>query len=153
MFYLAKEDWSPRFDNTFFTISIDTRTTCTSPPESSFFKGNNFFPAVYFNIKVQCGRQEYICSRRYSQFRSLYDELCSLKAQNEKEKQQQGKEQIQSLHFPPKTCFFQSIDEQFLDIRQEELYQFLSELLKRPGYVDHSVVHVFLDLDQVLQSK
>ena len=170
MFYLSKEDWSPRFENTFFTVSLDTRTTYSNSPSSTtssqspsshptqnysfLLGGNNSFPAVYFNLKVQCGHQEHICPRRYSQFRKLYDDLRHTKPVQESQGRQNRRgnvdkntDRFRDLHIPPKSCPFQPIDEEFLNVRQKELYEFMDDLLKRPGYVNHPSVRSFLDLD------
>ncbi len=163
MFYLAKEDWSPRFES-FFTVTLTTRTTYSSPPPSSsqttpiesspllpenLTKGENEkFPAVYYNIKVQCGRKEHLCPRRYSQFRKLYNDI---NANPPPLPNQVSSSKIirpeKPIKIPPKTCCFQTIDDEFLDVRQEELYWFLTTLLIRPGYADHPAMIAFLELD------
>jgi hypothetical protein len=165
MFYLSKEDWSPRFGNTFFTVTLETRTIHTSPASlaasisasastsspnttgtknNNYWEGNNAFPAVYFNLKIQCCRDEYILPRRYSQFRRLYDELCA----NPPQPSTSSEHEQDKLQIPPKTCFFQSIDDEFLDVRQDELYCFIANILKRPGYANHPAVRAFLGLDR-----
>lgn len=155
MFYLPKEDWSPRFERTFFTVYLDSRNVHTTPPPShsidnnQLFRGKGSFPAVYFNVKVRCAHQEHICPRRYSQFRQLYDAICAVPPEEQHATQNHHKQSThkeEALRIPPKTCFFQSIDDDFLDVRQEELYNFLAALLSRPGYVKHPAVIAFLDL-------
>lgn len=166
MFFLQKEDWSPRFESTFFTISMDTREIHnTVPPveipltssqdscttvNSLYYKGKETFPAVYFNVKVQCVHQVLILPRRYSQFRQLYDEVCSSPPPPNSHQQttlNNSNKDEDKLSFPPKTCYFQSVDEEFLDVRQEELYNFMVMLLKRAGYANHPSVIDFLKLD------
>lgn len=176
MFYLSKEDWSPRFEPTFFTVSLDARMTCSNSPPSitassqslpsrptqkySFIGGNNSFPAIYFNLRVQCAHQEHSCPRRYSQFRRLYDDLrfhakSVQQLSHESQAQKKGNrdqntnrdDDCRDLYIPPKTCPFQPMDEEFLDVRQKELYEFIDDLLKRPVYVNHPSVHAFLELD------
>lgn len=170
--YLAKEDWSPRFENEFFTVSIDTWDTynslselreaqisdgsdgsdCTDGSDGGgdnkehhflHVEGNTRFPAVFFCIKVQYGREEFKCLRRYSQFHQLYNEVIHYPPHHEEDKNKPR------LCIPPKTCFFQAVDDNFLNNRQYELYEFLTDLLARPGYVNHSAVQAFLELNRI----
>lgn len=148
MFYLSQEDWSPRFGSDFFTVKLASRSTLTcSPPsnqnDSHQPKGNNGFPAIYFNVSVHCARKEYSISRRYSQFRELFNEIVANPPETTTKTTQH------EIPFPPRTCLFQSIDEDFLDLRQEDLLSFMDNILKRPGYVDLPCVKAFLEMDQL----
>mmetsp|Transcript_10607 Transcript_10607/g.13432 ORF Transcript_10607/g.13432 Transcript_10607/m.13432 type:complete len:152 (+) Transcript_10607:144-599(+) len=150
MFYLSKKDWSPRYESTFFTVSLDCRKVYTSPPlsnnnsdDTSFTEGGkNSFPAIYFLIKVKCGYAEHVCPRRYSQFELLYHDICDNPPTNT------SVDQVRCIRMPPKTCVFQSIDDDFLDVRQQELYDFLESILVLPGCADHPNVKNFLCLDK-----
>ena len=173
MFFLLKEDWSPRFEN-FFTVTITTWTTYNSAPASSTpssFQttvattesspllspvtnmnengyenrrynvtrgGSGKFPAVFYNIRVQCGREERLIPRRYSQFRSLQDEI---DANPSPFQNSNGRK----INLPPRTCICQTIDDDFLDDRQEELYHFLTSLLIS-GNANHPAMVAFLEL-------
>ena len=46
--------------------------------------------------------------------------------------------------FPPKTCPWQTQDEDFAQNRLEELREFLTDALKRPGVASHPAVKQFL---------
>mmetsp|Transcript_19903 Transcript_19903/g.29811 ORF Transcript_19903/g.29811 Transcript_19903/m.29811 type:complete len:175 (-) Transcript_19903:33-557(-) len=167
MFYLLKEDWSPRFES-FFTVTITTWMTYSSVPPSSSSSssqttstessplissnrsynltrgGNSKFPAVYYNLKVQSGRKEHLCPRRYSQFRKLYDEIKATPSPTPDQASLSAS--TRPINIPPKTCFCQTIDDEFLDVRQEELYHFLTSLLTT-GHANHPAMIAFLELD------
>ncbi len=143
--YLQEKDWSPRFADSFFTFTLNSRTLHNHIPEEdtgSFLTGSSqSHPAIYYNIVVKCGKNVRQCPRRYSQFHSLYEEL-------RKTSPRRGiASNDQPLHIPGKTCFFQTIDEDFLDERQEDLARFLDDVLKRPYYVSHPTLLTFLGFD------
>ena len=100
MFYLNPEDWSPRFDSTFYTVKLTTFEICneTPPPSSTTDQnrtctckqngaalssndsrahrrrsigGRSSHPAIYYCLEIQCGHRTRTIWRRYSQFRSL----------------------------------------------------------------------------------
>ena len=97
MFYLNPEDWSPRFDSTFYTVKVTTFEICRempSPAPSSTtdenrtckqndgsndnrahrrrsISGRSSHPAVYYGLEIRCGHRTRTIWRRYSQFRSL----------------------------------------------------------------------------------
>lgn len=118
-------------------------STSTSTDKRYHLKGNNSFPAVYFNISVKCAHQEHTCPRRYSEFRNLYDELRRKPPQLQLQPSPEDE-----LHIPPKTCFWQKVDDEFLDIRQEELFHFMTSILKQIAYEGHPAVISFLELDR-----
>jgi len=141
---MSEKDWSPRFEQTFFTCSIISRSKHSTPLDATDAKiQTHHHPVQYFNVKVKCGKKEEMVAKRYSQFRSLYDEI-----------RRHPPESLEidisttPLHMPPKTCFFSKLDEDFLDDRQEELGIFLDHLLKRPNYSKHPAVRKFLRLDE-----
>lgn len=148
--YLTDKDWSPRFDSAFFTCKIISRTLRETPPNDGYTigtKGNH--PAVYYHIKVNMGKKELIVKRRFSQFRMLYDEL---KKSPPAEVSPEQKQQFNHVHLPPKACFFQKIDDEFLDNRQEELTIFVHNILKIQNYSKHPAVEKFLRLDYMRDS-
>ncbi len=145
MCYLQEKDWSPRFADTFFTFTLNSRTLHNNVPKDgagSFSpKSSRSHPAIYYNIIVKCGKNVRQFPRRYSQFYSLYEELT-------KNSPPQGfAPNDQPLHIPGKTCFYQAVDEEFLDIRQEELARFLDDVLKRPYYISHPSLLAFLGFE------
>mmetsp|Transcript_29639 Transcript_29639/g.86310 ORF Transcript_29639/g.86310 Transcript_29639/m.86310 type:complete len:209 (-) Transcript_29639:171-797(-) len=89
MFYLKPEDWSPRFDSTFYTVKLTAHEICAGeqPPSSTSDKnraaissrahrrrsigGSSSYPAVYYCLQIKCGHRTQKVWRRYSQFRSL----------------------------------------------------------------------------------
>ena len=155
VFYLPENEWSPRYETSFFTISLRTRTVYdTHPPHTGIDHNtarNRHHPAVYFNLKVKCGKKENVCPRRYSQFRNLYDELrrdppVQSKHTLSRTSKAVPDECAQLPLIPPKTCFFSKLDDEFLNTRQEELYTFLDECLKRPDYSKHPSIRQFLEL-------
>ncbi len=80
--YLEYDDWSPRYQDTFFTVRLEDFELLTSSPAATpqlppnHLGGKSTFPAYYYRIKVFCGRHPpRIIFRRYSQFKWLYDNL------------------------------------------------------------------------------
>eukprot|EP00957_Ditylum_brightwellii_P143725 10950108-Ditylum_brightwellii.AAC.1 len=54
---------------------------------------------------------------------------------------------------PSKTFnFFQPHDEEFIETRQKELYDFMRSVLSRPGYASHPAIISFLELDDSTSS-
>mmetsp|Transcript_11473 Transcript_11473/g.21455 ORF Transcript_11473/g.21455 Transcript_11473/m.21455 type:complete len:160 (-) Transcript_11473:537-1016(-) len=155
MFYLTEKDFSPRFDDTFFTCSIMTRHLLEKPPQSSTesttrnddsMSKSRHHIAIYYEIRVKCGHKNHIVHRRYSEFRNLLDEL------KRNPPHPSEREFLSQVHVPPKTCFFSKVDYEFLDNRQEELEIFLEHLLKRPNYAIHPAIRKFLKLDSFQKS-
>jgi hypothetical protein len=151
MLYLPEKDWSSRFGPEFFTVSLDSRRIYEIAPEGASNSGarHRSHPAMYFVIKVKCANCEKLCPRRYSQFRQLYDEILKIpKLHRTHGKPSINQSDLDKLHFPPKTCLFTNIDEEFLDTREDELLSFLDDLLKIANCSEHQVVRDFLDLDK-----
>ncbi|KAG7337144.1 PX domain containing protein [Nitzschia inconspicua] len=159
MMYLAHEDWSPRFETTFYTIRIDgyelvtkttTTTTTTTPlllPPSSLLRdggGKTNLPAYYYKITVFCGHYRRMVLRRYSQFEWLYKHLPLSVVQNGNEP---------TLVLPPKTpCLCQPQNDAFAQNRMEQLQDFLRDVLIRRGAAQHDAVAKFLELEDLLSS-
>ena len=154
MLYLPEKDWSPRFGTDFFTVCITSRTNDENQPEnvhdaSSLDRQKG---SVYYNVEVKSGHSDKLrLKRRYSKFRYLYDEVRKSAPPHHGNQSSSdsntAKQSVEALHFPPKTCFFTNIDDEFLDIRQDELFTFLDQLLKIPNYSKHKAVRDFLELD------
>ena len=70
--FLVSGQWSPRFENTFFTVKLDGFELLESEPEETgptiLSKGKGTFPAYYYKITVFCGHAKHTVRRRYSQF-------------------------------------------------------------------------------------
>mmetsp|Transcript_13049 Transcript_13049/g.38361 ORF Transcript_13049/g.38361 Transcript_13049/m.38361 type:complete len:151 (+) Transcript_13049:221-673(+) len=145
MFFLEPEDWSPRFERSFFTVRLNSHAVLASAPTKCVLVGGKTnHPAVYFSLEVLCGRTTQVCSRRYSQFQWLLERVTSTPPSSGVEPE------IRRLKMPPKTCFLNNTrDDDFLSSRQEELFRFLSDLLKIQGVTDHPAMVKFLGLDQL----
>ena len=144
MFYLSKEDWSPRFDSTFFTIDFGPRIECDTSKDipRADIEGNSDHPAVYYRITILYGHESRTLLRRYSQFYHFYKRLLH----DPPESLTTVASGRHPLSIPPKTCLFQKVDQDFLDEREEDLGFFLKDLLGRPGYVEHPIVQAFLEM-------
>ena len=188
MFYLQEENWSPRFDETFFAIKMEARqqlqkapvsansdsmsasvaTNRSSLPNTMTVGGRNTFPACYYDIQILFGHSKHVLYRRYSQFVWLYNTLTS----NPPESSPQPTTADAGTHsrshtalmahettgskgplIPIKTTISDCIrppcrsKEKIEEHRQVKLFEFLDDLLCRPGYVDHPAVVAFLELD------
>ena len=143
--YLEHEDWSPRYQDTFYTIRLEKFELFSSPPKiASQLPPNHFgsktnFPAYYYKIEVFCGRhQPNIIYRRYSQFKWLYENL--------------PKNSESSIVFPPGSgCFFLAPPtESFVKTRKEDLKNFLDGALSRREVASNEIVAQFLELDSFI---
>ena len=141
MMYLEKDQWSKRFDSTFFTFSMDGHCRMSEPPSlPDRLRGKTNHPAIYFELTVYCEHRSISILRRFSHFRCLLQELIDSKLPAT----------FGPLPLmPPGTCPFQLLDEAFLQNRKEELRDFLSELLFRPECARHPAVVNFLALDEL----
>lgn len=136
--YLVPEHWSPRYENTTFTVKVEQTVLMSSAPSSSsFVGGKSNFPAYYFKVDVFCARKTRSVCRRYSQFQWLYKRLPRIDDNGE----------LPPL--PPGTCFCQPQNETFAQNRLEQLREFLRDILQRPGYSSHPAVITFLELDVI----
>jgi hypothetical protein len=150
--YLAHEDWSPRFESTFYTVKMNgyelynnkSSLPHSSSPSSLAFSsssaaigGKTNFPAYYYKISVFCGHQSRTVLRRFSQFEWLYQNLPpSITHYDE------------PLMLPPKTsCICQPQTDSFAQNRMEQLQDFLRDVLIRRGAAEHDAVAIFLELE------
>ena len=143
--YLPFDKWSHRYDSIFFTVQIQNRFVLDCAPPDSFsskLKGNRHHPAVYYELHVSCANDTLILARRFSQFTWLFNQLRMFPVPDE------DGLITDSISLPPKSCPFQIVDDEFLDNRQDELGQFLSNFLIRPGYAQHNAVVAFLNLEE-----
>jgi hypothetical protein len=142
MHYLAKEHWSPRYDSTFFTMQVTGKELLSSPPPApDAIDGKDSHPSVYFQVHVFSEQKEHACLRRYSQFKWLHQTLISSPPP-------EASHEEHSLSLPPGTCPWQSQDAEFLQVRLEELRDYLRDVLARPGYAKHPAIRLFLELDK-----
>ena len=137
--YLEKNQWSRRFDSTFFSFTVDQATLLTEPPQlPATLKGKYNHPAIYFELNVYCENRTVSIQRRYSHFRWLSQRL-----------QEANLNAGPLPRLPPGTCPFQKIDEDFLKNRKDELGEFLNDLLTMPGVSQHPYVVTFLSLEEL----
>lgn len=149
LMYLAFDQWSPRFDSTFFSFKMTAKTLHSTPPSQESvgtkrIEGKTNHPAWYYTIQVHSEHRSHTIVRRYSQFHWLYDELRSHPPAN---RMDYGSDQP-PICIPPKTCPFQIQTDEFAQTRLEELSEFLKDALLRPGYASHPAVARFLELDR-----
>lgn len=165
MFYLNPEDWSPRFDSTFYTVKVTTFEICHEMPSSTWrsISGRSSHPAVYYGLEIRCGHRTRTIWRRFSQFRSLCHHAATSPpppSTDPHEIEAERKRGSLWSVFPPRQvasgpCFVIPCitskdawkDEDFIEERQEELGRFLRDLLTRRGYCSHPIVVEFLELD------
>ena len=136
--FLASDQWSPRFEETFFTVKMNGYELLRSPPESAessrVAKGKGTFPAYYYKIDVCCGHVKHTVSRRYSQFDWLVSHVSSHQWPN-----------LPAL--PPKTWICQLQDATFAMHRLEQLREFLEDFLSQPGIATDPSIVAFLELE------
>ena len=139
--YLAHEHWSPRYENSFFTVRLDSVSLLTESPSSDVeIPAKSNHPAYYYRIDIYCAHSTRAVFRRYSQFRWLYQRLRACPPAGI------GSEE---LVLPPGTCFCQPQTESFAQNRLEQLREFIRDLLQRPGYSTQPDVVRFLELNSI----
>jgi hypothetical protein len=146
--FLAFENWSPRFEQHFFTFQMQSVGLQSSAPSSNssdetttssdmvVVGGKKNHPAYYYRIDVNCGHKRATVYRRYSQFYWLYKQLAPL-----------GRDE--PLIMPPGSCFWRSQDDAFAKNRIDQLSEFLHDALKRVDMASHPAVFAFLELGAV----
>jgi hypothetical protein len=139
--YLEHDDWSPRYQDTFYTVRLEHFERLTSPPPvadahipPNHIGGKTSLPAYYYKLEVFCGRHPpKTVFRRYSQFKWLYENLPN-----------------ETLSFPLAGigCTFCSPQtHNFANNRKGDLKDFLEEALTRREIASHEIVARFLELD------
>jgi len=137
--YLAHENWSPRYDQTFFSVKITANEKLKSAPDGSpenALPGKTTFPAFYYTVAVYCGSQVHQVQRRYSQFQWLHQHI----------PQTFDVSRGIVVALPPTPCFFHFQTERLADNRTEELNEYLRDILQIPGNATDSSVAKFLGL-------
>lgn len=146
LMYLPIDQWSSRFDSNFYSVKIESKELLSECPASTFTPpGRNNHPAYYYLITVFRAKEKKIVPRRYSHFRWLYDQIVDYKyAPRHPDIELPA---LQPMVMPPKTCPWQQQDDDFAQNRLEQLQEFLTDALTRPGIANHPAVKQFLDLD------
>mmetsp|Transcript_32256 Transcript_32256/g.59609 ORF Transcript_32256/g.59609 Transcript_32256/m.59609 type:complete len:160 (-) Transcript_32256:952-1431(-) len=157
MMFLPEDQWSPRYEEQFYTIRMKKYTTLHSPAEAakrntdpfgdddacSLFglcnNGKKKYPAVYYEIEVLNGTTSHTCLRRYSQFHHLCKKLDD----------DPSGEILGCLRksLPPKTAPFHKESDDFLEERMVGLHAFLRDLLIRQECVNNPLIEQFLELN------
>jgi PX domain len=163
LMYLPKNQWSPRYDSTFYSLKLEgsPQYLTTSAPSSSassasstvqmIMGGKTNLPAYFFQVVVYREHTTTTLLRRYSQFRWLYDKLIQ-REQSQPAGGTTAEQPQPPLHIPPKTCPFplpwQKNDEVGLaKERMEGLEEFLNDALCRPGFANDPAVLTFLEIE------
>lgn len=149
--YLEHEDWSPRYQDTFYTVLLDGFKLLTSPSETDsspppdIIGGRTNFPAYFYKIEVFCGRHDpKVVYRRYSQFQWLHQNMPSNVTSSSTDEE--------AILFPPGSCFLCSQNDDFAKNRMEQLREFLRDALVRRGVASHEAVAQFLELDSFAET-
>lgn len=150
--YLEHQDWSHRFQDTFYTVLLDGFELMTAPSETDYspppdiIGGKTSFPAYFYKIKVFCGhRNPKVVYRRYSQFQWLYKNMPSSVIGSGANKE--------AIVFPPGSCVPDSQNDDVAKARMEQLGEFLRDALIRMNVASHeAVVAKFLELDSFAQT-
>ena len=169
--YLEYGDWSPRYQDTFYTVRLRHFELCNSPPTAAddtattarvpktTLGGKTNFPAYYYKVEVFCGRRDpRAVFRRYSQFKWLYEKLTRNTIAGGKNSggsgtnhdfdDSSGNHRHRDLSFPPGSgCLCGPQNDNFARVRTEQLEEFLLDALTRRGVSNDEAVAQFLELD------
>jgi PX domain len=160
LMFLPQDFWSPRYDSTFYTVKLEGFERLTElPPSSSsagtvLVPGKTNVPAYYYKVVVYREHKRKTLLRRYSQFKWLYSQLLAhppvppaVVSKNNNNQQQQYDDTNPIRLSSSAGCPFQWWqDDAFAAHRLEDLTEFLSATLGRPGYARHPAVVAFLEL-------
>jgi PX domain len=163
LMFLPKDQWSPRFETTFYSVKIEGyEQLMTAPPPATrrggqipLPSGKSSFPAYYYKVVVYRGHHKTTVLRRYSQFKWLYDQLHKAFYSRASSSQQSTATRTASgtmqpfPSLPPGTCPWDRQDDSFAACRQDELAELLTAMLVlRPGTnACHPAVVAFLELN------
>mmetsp|Transcript_8251 Transcript_8251/g.23741 ORF Transcript_8251/g.23741 Transcript_8251/m.23741 type:complete len:184 (+) Transcript_8251:291-842(+) len=158
--YLSRDDWSPRFDSSFFTVEIESYEKLSYPPpaehdQASVIQCKTSHPAYYYQISVFCEHEKWIVPRRYSQFQWMRNQLCKTKGtptngnnSTTRTRNHGNAVATENPPLPTGTCFFEVQNASFAQRRQQQLNDFLDDILTQPGNSFHGAVVTFLELDR-----
>jgi hypothetical protein len=144
LLYLPKSSWSPRFNATFFSFSLDEHQELTEAPKTpNLLGGKRNLPAHYFVLTVFRERQTKTLLRRYSHFKWLFHQITNHPPPYMDSQSTPGVASI--LRFPAGSCFYQKQDGEFVNHRRQQLRDWLNDVLLRPGYASHPAVKLFFE--------
>ena len=161
--YLPKNQWSPRFEDSFYTVRVDTFQRFDEAPSNATnndetengdthmrcnIGGHGHHPAFYYKVILRRGTATHEMWRRFSQFQWLWRQVQKSPPHEEVSSTtaQQQQDEDEPLKLPPGTCWpFQS--NELAAKRVQLLTTFLDDMLSRPGYANHPAVLAFLELD------
>lgn len=171
--FLAHDQWSPRFENHFFTFRITSAASRTSPPSSvipaaptsspsrlgrnaragrsaarssTSVPGNTNHPAYYYEIEISIGHDRRIVYRRYSQFEWLHRQLSALRVPSSSRHHGVLPDGLVPPAMPPRSCFCHVQNDRFARIRMGQLEDFLEDALRRPDAASQECMSAFLEL-------
>ena len=127
--YLPKDVWSPRYDTNFYSVKVEGFGRKQSLVPGPNVGGNSNLPACYYKINVYRGHETKTVWRRYSQFKWLHQQL------------------HRASSFPPGTCPWQKQDDEFCNLRKDELQDYVDAALEQPENARHAAVVAFLELE------
>jgi hypothetical protein len=142
--YLDEKQWSPRFEETVYTVRVESFQRFETAPEDlpSDIGGNTHHPCFYYKVVVRRARTTQTLWRRFSHFQWLYHKVQAAPPPTTSEDDPAVNVPVK---FPPGTCWpFQS--EKLGERRVELLTTFLDDMLSRQGYASHPAVVTFLEL-------
>lgn len=155
LMYLPQKMWSPRYEDSFYTVRVDGFHKFESAPEdaataaaASGIGGHSHHPAFYYKVILNRSQTTKEMWRRFSQFQWLYRQVNASPPVLADANAAEHQAQAEPLKLPPGTCWWPVQSPQLAAKRVELLGEFLDNLLSRPGYASHPAVVAFLELDQ-----
>jgi len=117
--------------------------------------GNTSLPARYYDIQVIHGTDSYHVFRRYSEFRWLYKRLVNYPPPINTDPLFYSASTEALMELPPRSYYCYSFfeNDEFLEDRQNDLYEFLKDALERPSFVSHPAMIEFLLLDFIMEKQ
>jgi len=112
------------YDAPQITLSENTAVSVYSARVVSPYKKKAF---ALYELEVAEGKDEWLLSKRYSEFYKLYDAMKKLGIKTK-------------INFPKKGIFYKSTDKQVMEDRKKQLTEYLNELLKEHGKARESKV-------------
>lgn len=117
------------YDAPQITLSANSKCSVYSARVVSPYKKKGF---ALYELEVAEGKDEWLLSKRYSEFYKLYEAMKKLGVKTK-------------IHFPKKGIFYKSTDKQVMEDRKLQLTEYINELLKHhPKARDSKVLSDFL---------
>ena len=146
--YLPKNQWSPRFEDSFYTVRVEGFERWDSSPPGVMAVGHAHHPAFYYKVVLHRGQEKHELWRRFSQFQWLHHQVTALPPPPV----DGAPPPVDPIRLPPGTCWpFQS--DELATKRVDLLSSFLDDMLSRPGYASHGAVLTFLGIKQQQQQQ